>query len=62
MNGKIWKDDGRVYIGQFKRGKFSECKKYELQEDKTYTLFHVKFDEDGEEIEKKEISSGHKIV
>ena len=40
----------------------TEGKKYELQEDHTHTLFHVKYDEDGEEIEKKEISEGHKIV
>lgn len=56
-------DDGSICIGQVKGGKPSERgKEYELQEDKTHTLFHVKFDEDGYEIEKIEISSGHKMV
>jgi hypothetical protein len=33
-----------------------------LQEDQTHTLFKVKYDEKEEEIEKKEISRGHKMV
>ncbi len=36
--------------------------KYELQADGTHTLFHVKYDENEDEIEKKEISKGHKIL
>ncbi len=40
----------------------TEGKKYELEEDRTHTLFHVKHNEYGNEIEKKEISKGHKIV
>ena len=58
----MWKDDGSIYIGKVKENNTSEGKKYELQEDKTHTLFHVKFDEDGDEIETKEISTGHKMV
>ena len=34
---------------------------YELQADGTHTLYYVKYDEEGEEIERKEISKGHKI-
>ncbi len=51
-----------MYIGGFKNDKATEGKKYELQKDRTHTLFHVKYDDDGDEIEKKEISKGHKIV
>jgi hypothetical protein len=40
----------------------TEGRKYELQEDQTHTLFKVKHDGKGEEIEKKEISRGHKMV
>jgi hypothetical protein len=60
----LWEDDGSIYIGKIKGGIPSEGKKYVLQKDKTHTLFHVKFDEDDgyTEIEKKEISSGHKMV
>jgi hypothetical protein len=60
--GKLWNDDGSILIYKVKGGKASEGKKYELQKDKTHTLFYVKFDEDGDEIEKKEISTGHKMV
>ena len=35
---------------------------YELQQDGSHTLFHVKYDDDMKQIEKKEISSGHKMV
>jgi hypothetical protein len=55
-------DTGNIYIGQFKNQKKTEGRKYELQEDQTHTLFKVKYDEDGNEIERKEISRGHKIV
>ena len=40
----------------------TEGRKYELQEDQTHTLFKVKYDEKVNEIEKKEISRGHKMV
>jgi hypothetical protein len=46
-----WKDGGKT-----------EGKKYQLQQDGTHTLFHVKYDDDEEEIDNKEISKGHKIV
>jgi hypothetical protein len=58
----LWKDDGSIYIGKVKGNNPSEGKKYELQKDKTHTLFYVKYDAYGKEIEKKEISSGHKVV
>jgi hypothetical protein len=35
---------------------------YLLQQDGTHTLYNVKFDEDFEEIEREEISKGHKLV
>jgi hypothetical protein len=54
--------DGSLYIGRYKNGTRTEGKKYEMQEDKTHKLFIVKHNEKGEEIEKKEISKGHKIV
>ena len=40
----------------------TEGKEYELQEDGTHTLYNVKFDEDENEIERKEKSKGHKLV
>jgi hypothetical protein len=58
----LWNDDGSILIYKVKGGKSIEGKMYELQKDKTHTLFHVKFDENGNEIEKKKISSGHKMV
>ena len=54
--------DGSIYIGQYKNNKKTEGKRYELQEDQTHTLFKVKYDEKGNEIEKNEISRGHKMV
>jgi hypothetical protein len=53
---------GSIYIGGFKDGCRTEGKEYQLQQDGTHTLFHVKYDDEGDEIEKKEISSGHKMV
>ena len=50
-----------MYLGVYKDDKRTEGQKYELQNDRTYTLFHVKYDDDGDE-DKKEISKGHKIV
>jgi hypothetical protein len=44
--------NGRIYIGGFKDDKMTEGKKYELQEDHTHTLFHVKHDENEKEIER----------
>jgi hypothetical protein len=35
---------------------------YELQEDGTHTLYNVKYDEDENEIDREEISKGHKLV
>ena len=59
---KLWNDDGSIQIDKLNEGKPIEGKKYVLQKDKTHTLFHVKFDKNGNEIEKKEISTGHKMV
>ena len=58
----MWEYDGSIYIGGHKNDNRTEGKKYDLQRDHSHTLFHVKYDEDEEEIEKKEISKGHKIV
>jgi hypothetical protein len=55
-------DDGSIYIGGYKDGCMTEGKEYQLQQDGTHTLFHVKYDEDEEVIERKKISIGHKIV
>jgi hypothetical protein len=59
----VW-GDGSIYIGGYKDGCRTEGKKYQLQQDGTHTLFHVKYDGTwrNTEIEKKEISSGHKMV
>jgi hypothetical protein len=59
---RYYHDNGNIYIGQSKNGKMTEGRKYELQEDQTHSLFKVKFNEKGNEIEKKEISRGHKMV
>jgi hypothetical protein len=40
----------------------TEGKEYKLQEDGTHTLYNVKYDEDEEEIEREEMSKGHKLV
>jgi hypothetical protein len=58
--GKYW-DDGSIYVGEFKNNRRTEGKKYRLQPDGTHTLYYVKLDEDEVEIEKKEITKGHKI-
>jgi hypothetical protein len=61
--GKSWRDEGSIYIGRWRDDKRTEGKKYELQADDTHTLFHVKHNEGwNKEIEKKEISKGHKMV
>ena len=43
---KYWEDKG-IYIGTYKNNSRSEGKYYELQKDRTYTLFNLKFDEKG---------------
>jgi hypothetical protein len=55
-------DDGSIYIGQSKNNNWTEGRKYELQGDQTHTLFKVKYDRRENEIERKEISRGHKMV
>jgi hypothetical protein len=35
---------GRGFIGEFKLNRMSEGKLYEMQKDKTYTLYQVKYD------------------
>ena len=60
-SGKLmW--SGNIYIGGYKDGKRAEGKLYKLQKNHNHTLFHVKHDDKGHEIEKKEIRKGHKIV
>ena len=43
-HGKVSLSNGRVFIGEFKLDKMSEGKLYEMQKDKTYTLYQVKYD------------------
>jgi hypothetical protein len=57
----MWYTDGDIYIGQWKNDNFSGGKEYELQQDGTHTLYNVKYEE-RREIERKEISKGHKLV
>jgi hypothetical protein len=52
--------NGNIATATLKNGKTTEVKEYKLQKDHTHTLFHVKFDADGNEIERKEVSKGHK--
>lgn len=59
--GKDW-TDGIIYIGGYYKDRKTQGKNYELQRDNTYTLFHVKYDEDEEEIERREISKGLKEI
>jgi hypothetical protein len=47
---------------EYKDDMCTEGKYYELEKDDTHTIFHIKYDEDEKEIEKKEIRKGHKIV
>jgi hypothetical protein len=60
--GKYWYEWGDIYIGQWKNGIKIEGKMYDLQQDGTHTLYNIKNDEDEEEIEREEISKGHKLV
>ncbi len=59
---------GNIKIAQYKHGRTSERKEYELQPDGTHTLYIVKYeyeesdDEYGDEIEKREVSKGHKMT
>ena len=59
--GKEWRD-GEIYIGEYKNDRRTEGREYELQEDGTHTLFNVKYDEDKKEIERKQVSKGHKMA
>jgi hypothetical protein len=43
-HGKASLSNGRVFIGEFKLSMMSEGKLYEMQKDKTYTLYQVKYD------------------
>jgi hypothetical protein len=43
-HGKIWLSDGRVFFGEFRDNVMSEGKLCELEKDKTYTLYKVKYD------------------
>ncbi len=43
-HGKKFLTNGRVFIGEFIKHKMSEGKLYEMQTDKTYTLYRVKYD------------------
>jgi hypothetical protein len=44
--GKEWDYCGNIKIGGFKDGLMREGDMYELQQDGTHTLFHVKYDDD----------------
>ena len=57
---KFWFDDGDIYIGGWIKDNKTEGKEYRLQDDHTHTLFNVKYDQSGREIEREEISKGHK--
>lgn len=41
---KIWFDDGRVFFGEIKNNRLSEGKLCEIEKDKTYSLYSVKYD------------------
>jgi hypothetical protein len=56
--GKNW-ESGTIYIGRFANNRREEGLSYELQPDKSHTLFQVKYNEDGDEIERQELSKGH---
>ena len=43
-HGKKFLTNGRVFIGEFVQHKMREGKLYEMQQDKTYNLYHVKYD------------------
>jgi hypothetical protein len=58
----MWYDDGNIYIGKWKKDKRTEGKMYKLQQDGTHTLYNVKYDEDENEIDREEISKGHKLL
>lgn len=43
--GKLWSENGSIYIGQYKDGLKTEGEIYELQSDDSITQFEVKYDE-----------------
>ena len=53
---------GSIYIGGWKIANRTEGKEFKLQEDHTHTLYNVKYYEGWKEIERKEISKGHKLI
>ena len=60
--GKRWHYDGEIYIGGFEDGNSTQGKMFELQKDGTHTLYKVEYDEEENEIEREEISRGHKLA
>jgi hypothetical protein len=46
---KYWHSDGSISIWRQNDGQKTEAKKYELQADGTHTLYHVKYDDGGDE-------------
>lgn len=60
--GKKWYDDGDIYIGTWEKGTRTGRTEYVLQEDHTHTLYSLKYELGDENIERKEISRGHKLV
>jgi hypothetical protein len=57
----LWYDDGDVHLGQHVNGKRAGLEMYVLQPDKSHSLFEIRKDEQGLEISRKLISSGHHL-
>jgi hypothetical protein len=58
----MWYEDGRVFIGKWNCDRMTEGKMFELQPDKTHSLFEVNYDEYERLSSEVQISTGHKLV
>ena len=43
-HGKVFLTKGRVFIGEFKYRRMSKGKLYQIEDDKTFTVYQVRYD------------------
>ena len=55
----MWADDfSSIYIGEWKNDARIAGREYKLEEDHTYSLYEVRYNEEEEEIERIEVNKG----
>jgi hypothetical protein len=57
----MWDEGGKVFVGEWKDDWRKEGDVYELEEDDTHSLYHVKYDDKGNEKSRELKSKGHKL-